>query len=107
MQQKTIAIYYEHPDWFRPLFAELDRREIPHVRLDAADHRFDPHERTGLRATLNLGHTLAHALEIAFDHELTHGEAVHVLEFQRSYQAAAKMMGVVDELTQTVIGLIR
>ena len=34
-------------------------------------------------------------------------EAVHVLEFQRSYQAAAKMMGVVDELTQTVIGLIR
>jgi len=33
-------------------------------------------------------------------------EAVHVLEFQRSYEAAAKMMGVVDELTQTVIGLI-
>jgi 3-dehydroquinate synthetase len=38
----------------------------------------DPHERTGLRATLNLGHTLAHALEIAFDHELTHGEAVAI-----------------------------
>jgi 3-dehydroquinate synthetase len=38
----------------------------------------DPHERTGLRASLNLGHTLAHALEIAFDHELTHGEAVAI-----------------------------
>jgi 3-dehydroquinate synthetase len=38
----------------------------------------DPHERSGLRATLNLGHTLAHALEIAFDHELTHGEAVAI-----------------------------
>jgi 5-deoxy-5-amino-3-dehydroquinate synthase len=38
----------------------------------------DPQERTGLRATLNLGHTLAHALEIAFDHELTHGEAVAI-----------------------------
>jgi 3-dehydroquinate synthetase len=38
----------------------------------------DPQERTGLRATLNLGHTLAHALEIAFEHELTHGEAVAV-----------------------------
>jgi biotin carboxylase len=41
-----IAIYHEHPDWFRPLFAELDRREIPYVRLDAAAHTFDPSERT-------------------------------------------------------------
>jgi 3-dehydroquinate synthetase len=38
----------------------------------------DPQERTGLRATLNLGHTLAHALEIAYAHELTHGEAVAI-----------------------------
>ena len=30
-----IAIYHEHPDWFRPLFAELDRRGIPYLRLDA------------------------------------------------------------------------
>ena len=26
---RPIAIYYEHPDWFRPLFAELDRRGRP------------------------------------------------------------------------------
>lgn len=39
-----IAIYYEHPDWFRPLFAELDRREIPYARLDAAAHSYDPSE---------------------------------------------------------------
>ncbi len=38
----------------------------------------DPYERTGVRATLNLGHTLAHALEIAFEHRLTHGEAVAI-----------------------------
>jgi hypothetical protein len=25
----SLDIYYEHPDWFRPLFAELDRRAIP------------------------------------------------------------------------------
>ena len=37
-----IAVYYEHPEWFRPLFAELDRRGTPYVRLDAARHRFDP-----------------------------------------------------------------
>lgn len=41
---KPLAIYYEHPDWFRPLFAELDRRGTPYVRLDAGGHRFDPGE---------------------------------------------------------------
>lgn len=40
-----IAIYHEHPDWFRPLFKELDRRHVPYVRLDAAAHSFDPAER--------------------------------------------------------------
>ena len=39
--ERPIAIYYEHPDWFRPLFAELDRWRVPYVRLDAARHRFD------------------------------------------------------------------
>jgi hypothetical protein len=39
-----IAIYYEHPDWFRPLFAELDRREIPYARVDASAHTYDPSE---------------------------------------------------------------
>src|SRR5204862_420080 len=39
--ERPIAIYYEHPDWFRPLFQELDRRGTPYVRIDAADHRFD------------------------------------------------------------------
>jgi glutathione synthase/RimK-type ligase-like ATP-grasp enzyme len=43
---RPIAVYHEHPDWFRPLFLELDRRSIPHVKLDAAAHRFDPSERT-------------------------------------------------------------
>ncbi len=41
-----IAIYYEHPDWFRPVFAELDRRRIPYARIDASAHSYDPSERT-------------------------------------------------------------
>ncbi len=41
---KPIAIFHEHPDWFRPLFAELDRRGTPYVRLDAASHSYDPGE---------------------------------------------------------------
>jgi 5-deoxy-5-amino-3-dehydroquinate synthase len=32
----------------------------------------------GRRALLNYGHTLAHALEVATDHELAHGEAVAI-----------------------------
>lgn len=43
-QTLPIAIYHEHPDWFRPLFAELDRRELAYVRLDAASHLYDPSE---------------------------------------------------------------
>jgi hypothetical protein len=38
---RPIGIYYEHPDWFRPLFAELDRRGVPYVALDAASHLYD------------------------------------------------------------------
>lgn len=37
-----IAIYYEHPHWFTPLFAELDRRGTPYTRLHAEHHQFDP-----------------------------------------------------------------
>jgi carbamoyl-phosphate synthase L subunit-like protein len=40
-----IAIFHEHPDWFRPLFAELERRAVPYVRIDAAAHQYNPHER--------------------------------------------------------------
>ena len=39
---KPIAIYYEHPDWFRPLFAELERRDTPYLAIDAARHQYDP-----------------------------------------------------------------
>ncbi|MGE5100491.1 MAG: ATP-grasp domain-containing protein [Deltaproteobacteria bacterium] len=41
---QPIAIYHEHPDWFKPLFTELERRELSYVRLDAAAHVFDPSE---------------------------------------------------------------
>src|SRR2546426_4092345 len=40
-EPKPIAIYHEHPDWFRPLFAELDRRGVPWVRIDASQHQYD------------------------------------------------------------------
>jgi glutathione synthase/RimK-type ligase-like ATP-grasp enzyme len=41
---RPIAIFYEHPDWFKPLFAELERRDVPFVQLDANAHTYDPSE---------------------------------------------------------------
>ena len=41
-----IGVYYEHPDWFRPLFSALERRGYPFARIDAAAHVYDPSERT-------------------------------------------------------------
>jgi len=38
----TLGIYYEHPDWYRPLFEELDRRRVPYEKLHTDDHRYDP-----------------------------------------------------------------
>ena len=38
---RPIGIYYEHPDWFRPLFQELDRRGTPYQALDANRHSYD------------------------------------------------------------------
>jgi len=43
-RHRPIGIYYEHPDWFKPLFAELERRGIPFDRVDAAAHSYDPGE---------------------------------------------------------------
>jgi len=40
--EKPIGILYEHPQWFTPLFEELDRREIPYERIEAGKLAFDP-----------------------------------------------------------------
>lgn len=44
MNDSQIGIVYEHPLWFEPLFAELDRRRVSYVRLHANDLVFDPGE---------------------------------------------------------------
>jgi len=40
-RERPLAIYHEHPDWFRPLFAELERRGVSYVRVDADDHLYE------------------------------------------------------------------
>jgi hypothetical protein len=40
-QDKPIAVYYEHPDWFRPLFQQLDRLDANWLKVDARHHSYD------------------------------------------------------------------
>ena len=42
---KPIGILYEHPEWFKLLFAELERRGIAYEKLYVDEHWFDPAER--------------------------------------------------------------
>ena len=41
-----LAVFFEHPQWFEPLFRVLDRRGVDYVKLGIADHRFDPADRS-------------------------------------------------------------
>src|SRR5215207_7878445 len=42
---RPVGILYEHPQWFVPLFEELERRQIPYERIHAAELAFDPADR--------------------------------------------------------------
>lgn len=51
--ERPIAIFYEHPEWFKPLFAELDRRGTPYVKIHADEHIFDPAEEPAYSLVFN------------------------------------------------------
>jgi ribosomal protein S6-L-glutamate ligase RimK-like protein len=97
-----IAVFYEHPEWFKPLFAELDRRGVAYDRLLAHEHRYDP---TDGRCPYDLvvnrmspsaytrGHTqaifytlqyMAHLKEIGAN--VLHGYDTYVYEFSKARQ---------------------
>ncbi|HEX8262556.1 MAG TPA: alpha-L-glutamate ligase [Allosphingosinicella sp.] len=40
--KSDLAILYEHPTWFEPLFAALERRAVRFEAIRLSDHRFDP-----------------------------------------------------------------
>ncbi|WP_372706675.1 RimK family alpha-L-glutamate ligase [Brevundimonas sp.] len=37
-----LAVVYEHPQWFEPLFAALERHGVSYVKVPLAGHGFDP-----------------------------------------------------------------
>jgi hypothetical protein len=100
-KDRPIAIYYEHPDWFKPLFAELDRRGTPYVKLDPGTHRFDPAEAPRYSLVFNRmspsawlrghGHTIFYTLQfLAHLREqgvrVVNGYEAFVTETSKAYQ---------------------
>ncbi len=86
MTERTdrLGIYYEHPDWHRPLFRELDRRGVRYDALHADEHRFDPAERNAPHlVVLNRMSPSAH----------TRGRA-HLIFYTSQYLAHLDRLGV-------------
>lgn len=104
-----IGVYHEHPDWFRPLFAELDRRGLPWVRIDAAAHSYDPADRTPAHSLVvnraspsaylrDHGQTTFHTLNWLRHLErigvpVVNGSGVYSVEISKAFQ-----LEVLDEL---------
>lgn len=101
-ETRPIAIFYEHPEWFRPLFDELDRRGIAYVKLDANAHSYDPRERSvpyslvlnrvspsaylraGLQSTFYTVNWLRHLERCGAD--VVNGSAVQTMETSKALQ---------------------
>jgi len=99
---KPVAVYYEHPDWFRPLFVALERRGVPFAALDAATYSFDPADATSPydlvfnRASPSAylrgrGGVTYHALHFVRHLErigvpVVNGSRVYELELSKAYQ---------------------
>jgi hypothetical protein len=81
---RALGIFYEHPDWYRPLFQELDRRGIAYEAIHADDHSFDPSE-------------TASSYDIVFNRMSpsahTRGRA-HLLSYTGQYLAHLERLGV-------------
>lgn len=71
LEERRAAVLARDPAALTELVARC-------AAVKAAVVAADEEERTGLRATLNYGHTFAHALETVGGHRLSHGEAVGV-----------------------------
>jgi biotin carboxylase len=97
-----LGIYYEHPDWFRPLFKELDRRGVPYEPIHAESHRYDPAERESPYSvvfnrmspsayTRGLGHLTFYTLQYLAHLErlgvrVINGQAAWRTEISKAYQ---------------------
>jgi glutathione synthase/RimK-type ligase-like ATP-grasp enzyme len=70
-----LAILYEHPSWFVPLFAALDRRGLSYEAIRLSDHRFDPAS-TAIPAPVVLSRVAMSSFLRQADHPIFYAEAL-------------------------------
>jgi glutathione synthase/RimK-type ligase-like ATP-grasp enzyme len=70
-----LAVLYEHPQWFQPLFAALERRGMPYLPIQLSDHRFDPAGRD-LPAALILSRVAQSSFLREPEHPIFYAEAL-------------------------------
>ena len=73
--------------WIKDHFEEVVKRAMA-VKINIIEE--DPNEK-GVRASLNLGHTVGHAVELVSHFRLRHGEAVAI-----GMVAEAKVVGTIN-----------
>src|SRR5207253_2439498 len=70
-----LAILYEHPKWFEPLFAALDRRGVSFVKIPLAGHSFDPTD-TSLPAPVVLSRVAMSSFLRESEHPIFYAESL-------------------------------
>jgi 3-dehydroquinate synthase len=103
------ASYFAHIDASLPALLDGDAAATltlvaRSVELKADVVRADEHEH-GLRKTLNFGHTLGHAIELASGYSLLHGEAVAigmVLEARLAERIGVAERGTASEIERVL-----
>ena len=70
-----LAVLYEHPQWFQPLFAALERRGMPYDPIQLSGHRFDPAS-TEMPAPLVLSRVAQSSFLRESEHPIFYAEAL-------------------------------
>jgi len=70
-----LAVLYEHPQWFQPLFAALERRGMPYDRIQLSGHCFDPAS-TEVPAPLVLSRVAQSSFLRESEHPIFYAEAL-------------------------------
>ncbi len=70
-----LAVFYEHPQWFEPLFRALDRRGLAWTPIEIQDHTFDPADTT-LPAPVILNRLAMSSFLRQEEHALFYSQAV-------------------------------
>jgi 3-dehydroquinate synthase len=91
-------------DWVKDNLEEVVKRAVA-VKIKVIEE--DPYEK-GIRAGLNLGHTVGHAVELVSNFDLRHGEAIAigmVVEARYAARVGLASSGLVEAITESLKAL--